>query len=135
MKFSLPSLRFLTSRRPATFRPSLRARPCSQCGGRLPIRQRRYAHTPADDPNFQSIVDNPPVLVKIGQRHGKGLIVLSIPISIQLLLHHLTAYSFDSDDRFRPGNLAGLQTPMEDRIDSQIRRSDTQSPSAIAATD
>lgn len=37
---------------------------------------RRFLHTPADDPNFLSIVDNPPTLVKVGRRHGPGIIFL-----------------------------------------------------------
>ena len=40
--------------------------------------QRRFAHTPADDPNFMSIVDNPPILIRSGRRHGPGLIVLGM---------------------------------------------------------
>ena len=38
---------------------------------------RRFAHSPADNRLFNSIVDNPPQLVKTGQRHGPGLVVLS----------------------------------------------------------
>ncbi|KAF3765083.1 putative Shy1, mitochondrial inner membrane protein [Cryphonectria parasitica EP155] len=33
---------------------------------------------PADDPNFHSILDNPPQLVRTGRRHGPGLLVLAI---------------------------------------------------------
>ncbi|KAG9228699.1 COX1 assembly protein-like protein Shy1 [Amylocarpus encephaloides] len=33
---------------------------------------------PADDPNFMSVVDNPPQLVRTGRRHGPGLIVLAL---------------------------------------------------------
>ncbi|CAN8100693.1 unnamed protein product [Discula destructiva] len=33
---------------------------------------------PADDPNFQSILDNPTTLVRAGRRHGPGLIILAI---------------------------------------------------------
>ncbi|KAK4674279.1 surf-like protein [Podospora pseudopauciseta] len=33
---------------------------------------------PADDPGFQSIIDNPPELVRTGKRHGPGLIILAI---------------------------------------------------------
>lgn len=36
----------------------------------------RNAHTPANDPSFFSIVDNPPNLVKSGRKHGPGLIIL-----------------------------------------------------------
>ena len=32
----------------------------------------------ADRPGFQSIVDNPPVLVRSGRKHGPGLIILGI---------------------------------------------------------
>ncbi|KUI73456.1 Cytochrome oxidase assembly protein shy1 [Cytospora mali] len=42
---------------------------------------------PADDPNFQSILDNPPQLVRAGgKRHGPGLIILAIiPVTAFLL--------------------------------------------------
>lgn len=30
----------------------------------------------ADDPNFTSIIDNPPNLIRTGRRHGPGLIIL-----------------------------------------------------------
>ncbi|KAI9848526.1 MAG: surf-like protein [Sclerophora amabilis] len=44
--------------------------------------QRRFAHTPANQPDFTSIVDNPANLVRSGQRHGPGLIILAlIPIT------------------------------------------------------
>ncbi|RAL67801.1 hypothetical protein DID88_008528 [Monilinia fructigena] len=33
---------------------------------------------PADDPNFTSIIDNPPNLVRTGRRHGPGLIILAL---------------------------------------------------------
>lgn len=36
----------------------------------------RSVHTPADDPNFLSIVDNPPQLVKVGKSNRPGLIFL-----------------------------------------------------------
>ncbi|KAF7960518.1 hypothetical protein EAE96_000198 [Botrytis aclada] len=32
----------------------------------------------ADDPNFTSIIDNPPNLVRTGRRHGPGLIILAL---------------------------------------------------------
>ncbi|RFU28136.1 hypothetical protein B7463_g8193, partial [Scytalidium lignicola] len=42
-------------------------------------RQLRQA---GDDPNFTSIIDNPPNLVRAGRRHGPGLIVLAlIPVT------------------------------------------------------
>ncbi|TVY40567.1 Cytochrome oxidase assembly protein [Lachnellula subtilissima] len=43
---------------------------------------RRFRRAPGDDPNFMSIVDNPPTLVRTGKRHGPGLIILAlIPIT------------------------------------------------------
>ena len=42
------------------------------------VGQCRLAHNPADSPNFTSIVDNPPQLVKSGKKHGPGLIVLGL---------------------------------------------------------
>ncbi|KAI0425877.1 SURF1 family-domain-containing protein [Xylaria sp. FL1042] len=41
---------------------------------------------PGDDPNFTSILDNPPDLVRTGRRHGPGLILLAlIPLTAFLL--------------------------------------------------
>lgn len=41
---------------------------------------------PADDPNFHSILDNPPTLVRTGRRHGPGLIILAIiPVTAFIL--------------------------------------------------
>lgn len=37
---------------------------------------RRPRRQPADDPGFSSIVDNPPELVRTGNKHGWGLMVL-----------------------------------------------------------
>ncbi|KAI0468951.1 SURF1 family-domain-containing protein [Xylaria cf. heliscus] len=43
---------------------------------------RKSRPQPGDDPNFTSILDNPPELVRIGRRHGPGLIILAlIPIT------------------------------------------------------
>ncbi|KAI1192351.1 SURF1 family-domain-containing protein [Nemania serpens] len=59
---------FLPPRRPFTRSPKLRSR------------------QPADDPTFTSIVDNPPELVRVGRRHGPGLIVLAlIPLTALVL--------------------------------------------------
>ncbi|MCJ1260010.1 surf-like protein [Lignoscripta atroalba] len=69
---------------------------------------RRSAHTPADDPNFLSIVDNPPNLVKSGRRHGPGLIVLAlIPI---------TAFALGSWQVLRLGWKTDLIARFEDRL-------------------
>ena len=50
---------------------------CPSCR-HLSQSSRRPKAEPADDPNFMSIVDNPPNLVRAGRRHGPGLIVLGI---------------------------------------------------------
>ena len=43
--------------------------------------QRRLTHNVADSPDFTSVVDNPPQLVKSGRKHGPGLIVLgTVPL-------------------------------------------------------
>ncbi|KAI9860011.1 MAG: surf-like protein [Trichoglossum hirsutum] len=58
-----------------------KSRSCPACAQRYK-QQKRFSHSPADDPNFSSIVDNPPTLVKTGRRHGPGLIVLAlVPIT------------------------------------------------------
>lgn len=44
-----------------------------QCGRKTQVRR---AHTPAEDPNWTSIVDNPAKLVRTGGKHGYGLIIL-----------------------------------------------------------
>ncbi|EGE09557.1 COX1 assembly protein [Trichophyton equinum CBS 127.97] len=46
-----------------------------QCGRKTQVRR---AHTPAEDPNWTSIVDNPAKLVRTGGKHGYGLIILAI---------------------------------------------------------
>lgn len=58
-----PLLRF-TARRPLSSSP----------GDRSPQQQQQ----PADDPNWTSVIDNPPELVRSGRRHGPGLIILAI---------------------------------------------------------
>ena len=76
MKTSIFAFPFSQSARLTSLRSITRPRICPKCKRPSPF-QRRYAHTPADDPYFQSIVDNPAVLVRSGQKHGPGLIVLS----------------------------------------------------------
>lgn len=76
MKTSLFPFSFWQAARLASLRSAIQPRICPKCKQPSPF-QRRYAHTPADDPYFQSVVDNPAVLVKSGQKHGPGLIVLS----------------------------------------------------------
>ncbi|EEP75626.1 conserved hypothetical protein [Uncinocarpus reesii 1704] len=54
---------------------------CSRCW-RQQRQQARLAHTPADDPNWISVADNPSKPVRTGQKHGPGLIILAlIPIT------------------------------------------------------
>ncbi|EEH23544.2 hypothetical protein PABG_05755 [Paracoccidioides brasiliensis Pb03] len=48
---------------------------CSRCWRKQQV---RFAHQPADDPNWMSVVDNPAKLVRTGGRHGPGLIILAI---------------------------------------------------------
>ncbi|KAI9835402.1 MAG: hypothetical protein M1819_002320 [Sarea resinae] len=61
-----------------------RSSPCPRCGHSSPSPlQRRFAHTPAEDPTFTSILDNPPQIMRAGgKKHGPGLIILAlIPIA------------------------------------------------------
>ncbi|KAF1809876.1 COX1 assembly protein [Eremomyces bilateralis CBS 781.70] len=62
---------------------------CSKCQRLqfLPTRQLRRlhsqgrnssSHNAGDDPNFSSVIDQPAVLVRSGQRHGPGLILLAL---------------------------------------------------------
>ncbi|EEH34851.2 surfeit locus protein [Paracoccidioides lutzii Pb01] len=48
---------------------------CSRCWRKQQV---RFAHQPADEPNWMSVVDNPAKLVRTGRRHGPGLIILAI---------------------------------------------------------
>ncbi|EER24416.1 SURF1 family protein [Coccidioides posadasii C735 delta SOWgp] len=56
---------------------------CSRCWRQQRQQQQvRFAHTPADDPNWISVADNPSKLVRTGHKHGPGLILLAlIPIT------------------------------------------------------
>ncbi|OAA60567.1 cox1 assembly protein [Niveomyces insectorum RCEF 264] len=66
------------------------------------------APQPADDPNFTSILDNPPELVRSGRRHGPGLIVLAlIPI---------TAFALGTWQVFRLRWKTDLLAKCEDRL-------------------
>jgi hypothetical protein len=50
---------------------------CPSCR-QLSYTSRRPARQAGDDPNFMSIVDNPPNLIRTGKRHGPGLMVLGL---------------------------------------------------------
>jgi surfeit locus 1 family protein len=39
---------------------------------------RRKQQPSADDPEFVSVLDGPPKLVRVGKRHGPGLIILGM---------------------------------------------------------
>ncbi|KAL1876282.1 surf-like protein [Diaporthe australafricana] len=80
-RLALPSQALHTLRRPVNscFRAPRTIPPKSAC--RRPFSQSARRHDkpqPADDPNFTSILDNPPNLVRAGRRHGPGLIILAI---------------------------------------------------------
>lgn len=134
MKASLFAFTFSKFTRLTSLRPALRPPICPRCKQPSPFQQ-RYAHTPADDPYFQSIVDNPPVLVKSGQKHGPGLIVLCKCLDRSRTLYfYLIAWSTHPSHRIWPRDMAGLQASMENRLDSEIWRSDTQAPPPPTAT-
>ncbi|KAF2146233.1 uncharacterized protein K452DRAFT_294816 [Aplosporella prunicola CBS 121167] len=83
---------------------------CPQCLLRTPPSPpRRFQHTnPADDPNFSSIIDQPPQLVKTGRRHGPGLIILA--------LIPLTAFALGTWQVQRLGWKSDLIARFEDRL-------------------
>ncbi|KAI8627861.1 SURF1 family protein [Xylariaceae sp. FL1651] len=68
----------------------------------------RRAKQPGDDPNFTSVLDNPPELVRAGRRHGPGLIILAlIPI---------TAFALGTWQVQRLGWKSELVARFEDRL-------------------
>jgi hypothetical protein len=79
---NVPRFTWCQFRNSGTVRPLSRGfpnPPVSRCPPRRHVSQSRpqYSKQPADDPNFMSIVDNPPTLVRAGKKkHGPGLIVL-----------------------------------------------------------
>lgn len=78
MKYQLFTKRLLGSKSLHISGNVLCPRQCPRCEQPPLLAFRRYAHNPADhDPSFSSIVDNPPIPVRTGQKHGPGLIVLS----------------------------------------------------------
>ncbi|QPH17650.1 hypothetical protein C2857_002521 [Epichloe festucae Fl1] len=63
---------------------------------------------PADDPNFQSILDAPPKIVRAGRRHGPGILLLAlIPI---------TAFALGTWQVQRLGWKSDLIAKFEDRL-------------------
>jgi surfeit locus 1 family protein len=77
-----------TMNAPQTLLRSLRASRqiprCTRLTNAPPRRQftssffRRKKQPSADDPEFVSILDGPPQLVRVGKRHGPGLLVLGM---------------------------------------------------------
>lgn len=87
--------------RPNTYPLRFRQNPSS----RLPLRynnrpqgqqQRRQGYVRAEDPNFVSIVDHPPRLVRAGRKHGPGLIVLGLYIFLSPDFFSLPSFSYIS---------------------------------------
>ncbi|RKU45497.1 surf-like protein, variant 2 [Coniochaeta pulveracea] len=74
MKAATQALRAATRQAPSTLRQQV---PCRAARRFISDTPRRYKQ-PVDDPNFTSILDNPPELIRTGRKHGKGLIVLAI---------------------------------------------------------
>lgn len=69
------SLEPLLSSARVQFRPSA-------SGPLRALQRRRYARSPADDPNFTSVLDRPSPLVRSGQKgHGPGILVLGLLLS------------------------------------------------------
>lgn len=82
--------------------------------------QRRWASNPADRADFVSIVDNSPLLVKTGRRHGPGLIILGKPLQL-CEASLLTKSSTDTNYCFRSWHMAGKSAGLEDQTHCQIR--------------
>lgn len=76
---------------------------------RRPQNPHQQPQQPADDPNFTSILDNPPQLVRTGRRrHGLGLLVLAvIPV---------TAFALGTWQVYRLGWKTDLIAKCEDRL-------------------
>ena len=85
---------------------------------------RRRPEQPGDDPNFMSIIDSPPMLVRAGRRHGPGLIVLGTFLKVVSNRHALlTKSSIDPHNRIRPRDMASTTAGLEVETYSKIRRS------------
>ncbi|KAI9700915.1 MAG: surf-like protein [Bogoriella megaspora] len=99
---------------------------CTHCLRRQ--QQQRFAHSPADDPNFTSVVDGPAKLVRTGRKHGFGIIILAlIPITAFCLgTWQVQRLSWKTDLLARlEDRLVRPPLPLPPRID----------PSAISAFD
>jgi hypothetical protein len=83
---------------------------------------RRRSKQAADDPNFMSIVDNPPNLIRTGRRHGPGLIVLGLSSAFSSNRSPANLTSSHSNNRICTGDLASTATRLEIQTYSKIRR-------------
>jgi len=94
---------------------------------------RRRSKQAADNPDFMSIVDNPPQIVRTGRRHGPGLIVLgTLPITPRTLLPNLWN-SYNTNHCLCARNMASPTPRMEIQTPSQARRpSSSRSPPSTA---
>lgn len=54
---------------------ALKVKPC-QAYRQMSTTSTRHREQPGDAPDFMSIVDNPPTLVRSGRRHGPGILIL-----------------------------------------------------------
>ena len=100
-----------------------------QCPGCRQISRtaiRRNGPQPIDDPSFKSLLDNPPVLVRVGgnKRHGPGLIILgkSFAQSVIRWAHFNNIYSFNTHHSLRPRHLASPTPDLEIRAHRTLRR-------------
>ncbi|PNS19614.1 hypothetical protein CAC42_7458 [Sphaceloma murrayae] len=81
---------------------------CSQHSQRSMWRRKYSTRSPADEPGFHSIVDNPPQLVRTNKKHGWGLAVLAfIPV---------TAFALGTWQVQRLGWKTELLARFEDRL-------------------
>lgn len=122
-------------RNASILRSYIRQSSCPKCGRPSPPIQRRFAHIPAEDPNFTSIVDNPPNLVKTGNRHGPGLIILGAATRHTSPASELTILSPHPHHRICPGKLAGPTARVEDGTARQTRRPPSAASVTITAAD
>lgn len=92
---------------------------------------RRADKQAADDPNFTSILDAPPQIVRAGKRHGPGIILLgtSFPTKHIHLPQHSQSCSSHPHHGLCPWNMASPAPRLENRTHRQIRRPTRSRPS------
>lgn len=118
---------------------------CLRCRQQLQFRQRqqrnfntgsrRLHQQPADDPQWVSPIDRPSQIVRVGRRHGPGLILLGTPLPLlvykSLSLSLIIIQSSHPHNSLCPRNLASPKTRLENQTDRKIRRSTRQASSAF----